>query len=222
MSYPLLYGQQFFPLTEVESGQRLHPQAAAAFLQMQQAAAAEGIQLSLYSSYRSFNTQLTIWNEKWSGQRAIMDDNNRPIAIHSLTEIQKLKAILRWSALPGASRHHWGTDIDIYSLPLIEGRFELCPATYQPGGMLYPLWQWLSTHAQQFHFFFPYCRDLGGTHPEPWHLSYAPLAQKFKSEHQLTSLTTLLEQSEIKGKNTVLKHLSDIYHDYFIQICEPL
>jgi len=26
---------------------------------------------------------------------------------------EKIASILRWSALPGTSRHHWGTDLDI-------------------------------------------------------------------------------------------------------------
>ncbi|MCZ8486094.1 D-alanyl-D-alanine carboxypeptidase family protein [Vibrio lentus] len=31
------------------------------------------------------------------------------------SEQQKLSAILRWSALPGASRHHWGCDFDVFA-----------------------------------------------------------------------------------------------------------
>ena len=31
-----------------------------------------------------------------------------------MTEADIVEAILVWSALPGASRHHWGTEIDVY------------------------------------------------------------------------------------------------------------
>ncbi len=31
---------------------------------------------------------------------------------------------------------------------------------------------------REFGFYRPYAVDRGGVHPEPWHLSYAPLAQQ--------------------------------------------
>lgn len=222
MSYPLLYGQQFYPLTEVSKGQRLHPEAANAYVKMRQAADDDGITLSLYSSYRSFSTQQVIWDRKWLGERPVLDDRNSPIDINQLSDPAKLKAILRWSALPGTSRHHWGTDIDLYSEPLKTADFDLTPGRYQRGGEFYPLWQWLEQHAATFGFFFPYRQDLGATAPEPWHLSYTPLAQHFKSEHQLSELYTVIEQSDIAGKATILQNLAEIYSHYFEQICEPL
>lgn len=219
MSYPLLYGQQFFPLQEIEPGQRLHPDAASAYLAMRTQAAQQGIPIALYSSYRSFHTQSVIWNEKWYGQRPLLDDQGQPVDRLKLNNFEKMKAILRWSALPGTSRHHWGTDMDLFAPQLLNKSaiFQLTPQTYQGQGEQAPLFQWLTQHARQFGFFFPYKNDRGGTHPEPWHLSFAPLASKFQQQHQIDELRNIITLSEIAGKNVILEHLNDIYTHYFCQ-----
>ncbi|NIM47861.1 MAG: D-alanyl-D-alanine carboxypeptidase family protein, partial [Gemmatimonadales bacterium] len=86
---------------------------------------------------------------------------------------------LRWSALPGASRHHWGTDLDVYDLAARpEGyEVELIPEEVDAGGMFGPLHEWLDGRIAAdaaFGFFRPYERDRQGVAPERWHLSYAP------------------------------------------------
>jgi len=49
-----------------------------------------------------------------------------------------VRAILHWSALPGASRHHWGTEIDVIDrAALADGRkAQLIPAEYGADGSL--------------------------------------------------------------------------------------
>ncbi|SPY94009.1 D-alanyl-D-alanine carboxypeptidase [Proteus mirabilis] len=64
------------------------------------------------SFIRSFERQLAIWNGKFEGTRPVLDAESQPIDIQTLSEGQRCEAILKWSALPGASRHHWGTEID--------------------------------------------------------------------------------------------------------------
>jgi hypothetical protein len=44
----------------------------------------------------------------------LLDAHNQPLDALQLGETERLHAILHWSALPGTSRHHWGTDLDIY------------------------------------------------------------------------------------------------------------
>lgn len=48
------------------------------------------------------------------GERALLDDHGNPLLVNDLSPTEIMFAILRWSALPGCSRHHWGTDIDVY------------------------------------------------------------------------------------------------------------
>ncbi len=93
----------------------------------------------------------------------------------SLSDEQKVRAILRWSALPGASRHHWGTDFDIYAgnlLP-VDTSLALEPWEYTQGHQV-PFYQWLKNNAGQYGFRFPYQQDRGGVAFEPWHISTMP------------------------------------------------
>ena len=77
------------------------------------AADTAGFQLEIASGFRDFSRQLLIWNNKFSGQRTMLDSHSQPLDPSRLSDEEKLFAILRWSALPGTSRHHWGTDFDI-------------------------------------------------------------------------------------------------------------
>ena len=65
------------------------------------------------SSFRDFARQLQIWNGKFSGERPMFDAGGRPARRGALSPRERIDAILLWSALPGASRHHWGTDLDL-------------------------------------------------------------------------------------------------------------
>ena len=87
-------------------------------------------------------------------------------------------AILLWSALPGASRHHWGTEIDVIDRAALRPgqHAQLIPAEYCAEGVFGGLDRWLTEHAGAFGFFRPYDRDRGGVQPEPWHLSFAPVS----------------------------------------------
>ncbi|MBR9805003.1 M15 family metallopeptidase, partial [bacterium] len=92
----------------------LHRDTLPAFQLLQSRARESGYSLAIVSAYRSYEHQLKIWNAKASGERAVLDASGEPIDIMSLTDEQRVPALMKWSALPGASRHHWGTDIDIY------------------------------------------------------------------------------------------------------------
>jgi len=92
----------------------LHTAVVEPFQSLQADAEAAGFDLSIVSGYRGFDRQLLIWNEKARGNRLVLDDDQQPIDVFKLSDDQRLHALLRWSALPGASRHHWGTDFDIF------------------------------------------------------------------------------------------------------------
>jgi LAS superfamily LD-carboxypeptidase LdcB len=92
----------------------LHRAAVAPFRRMRAAAAKAGIDLVPASSFRDFDRQLAIWNAKWRGERPLLDAQGRPLEAARLTPARRVDAILIWSAAPGCSRHHWGTDFDVY------------------------------------------------------------------------------------------------------------
>ncbi len=178
----LLTGRDEQSLVDMAGGHRLQQPAAEAFARLQADAAEAGFQLAVASSYRSFERQCLIWNGKASGRRPVHDDEGNPVAMDDLPEALQLRAILRFSALPGTSRHHWGTDIDVYDAAAIPADYQvqLTPAEVAPGGFFDELHCWLDqrmTAGRSHGFYRPYSEDRGGVAPERWHLSYAPLAR---------------------------------------------
>lgn len=187
---------------------------------MRAAAAAEGIDLFPVSTFRDFEAQLRIWNEKFRGRRPLYDRGGELLDYSTLNEPEIVSAILCWSAVPGASRHHWGTDIDVIdkaSLP--PGHASgLIPAEYGPGGPFEKLTGWLNANMPRFGFFRPYTVDRGGVSPEPWHLSYAPVSVPALEQLTESLLRTALLESEIEGKELVVQRLAEIHRRYVTSV----
>lgn len=176
-----LVGLEDTHLVTLPDGHRLQEDTASAFALLQADAKQAGFDLAIASSYRSFERQLAIWNSKACGDRPVYDDRDQPIAMAQLSPIEQLHAILRFSAIPGTSRHHWGTDLDAYDAAAVpEGyQVQLSGEEVGPGGPFDPLHRWLDERMAQGEshgFFRPYGADRGGVAPERWHLSYAPLS----------------------------------------------
>jgi LAS superfamily LD-carboxypeptidase LdcB len=201
----------------------VHYEAVAALLAMRDAASMAGIDLVPCSSFRNFDTQLGIWNAKWAGDRALYDRQGRPLERGSLNDSQAIDAILCWSALPGGSRHHWGSDLDLIdAAALPEGyKVQLVTAEYAPGGMFAKLSHWLDEHMREFGFFRPYRTDRGGVSPEPWHLSYAPVSLPALESLSLSMLRQVLQDCEIAAKPQVLARLPEIYTRYLLSVDGP-
>lgn len=148
----------------------MHKEAYPAFLKMHKAAATDGIPLVIVSAMRTFTEQKRIWNNKWTVKMELADKIN---AANILDPPKRALEILKYSAMPGTSRHHWGTDIDINSVE---------PAYFatDKGKREY---RWLCENAAKFGFCQPYTphgqNRWGGYEEEPWHWSYVPIAANY-------------------------------------------
>jgi LAS superfamily LD-carboxypeptidase LdcB len=200
----------------------IHHQMLSSFNQLQLAAQSAGIELTIASGFRSFERQLSIWQNKFSGISAIKDTSNQILSTEQLSEREKIHAIMLFSALPGASRHHWGCDIDVYAKNLlpVEQSLALEPWEYQVSGHFYPLTVWLAEHAKTFGFFLPYDEFRGGVAQEPWHLSYRPLSQHYQQAYTEALLAETLLNTDIQGKALLLQILPELYQRYVINIAE--
>lgn len=201
----------------------LHYEAATSFLAMRDAAAEQGMDLVPRSSFRDFEGQLAIWNRKWRGERPLYDRQGRLLARESIPDDKLVDAILCWSAIPGGSRHHWGSDIDIIDAASVPPAqvVELLPAEYAPDGMFGRLTRWLDENMHRFGFYRPYRTDRGGVSPEPWHLSYAPVAVPALESLSMSTLRRVLEASAIEGKSQVLARLPEIYTRFLLPVDAP-
>ncbi len=168
------------------AGMFMRRDAYQAFLKMRAAALKDGITLQIISAARNFTAQKAIWEAKWDGNRPIENGKNAAVAYPD--PVQRALKILEYSSMPGSSRHHWGTDIDLN---------DLNPAYFEAGHGK-KIHDWLRTHAHTYGFCQPYSPKNAsrpyGYNEEQWHWSYIPIAR------QLTALAkATLKNSLITG-----------------------
>ena len=148
-------------------GMFMHHEAYYAFIEMHDAAKRDGIELIIISAFRDFVHQRRIWNNKWNGLQVL---SGNIYATDIANPVDRAREILRFSAMPGTSRHHWGTDIDLNSLN----------NRYFESGRGKREYQWLKENAERFGFCQPYTAKgeerFQGYEEEKWHWSYKPVA----------------------------------------------
>lgn len=128
-----------------------------AFLRMFDRAKENNINLKIISGTRNFNQQKSIWDRKWE-------------KYDTIPPFERAKKILEYSSMPSTSRHHWGTDIDIYNLN----------NSYFETGQGKKEYEWLLENANKFGFYEMYTeKNKTGYKAEKWHWSYLPLANKY-------------------------------------------
>ena len=141
-----------------------------AFQRMWAAAQAAAVDLRIISATRNFDRQKAIWEAKWTGQRLLEGREKAPEAYPDAKD--RALAILRWSSMPGTSRHHWGTDLDLNALNNAHFAAGAGKKTYD----------WLTAHAADYGFCQPYTEKgpdrPDGYNEEKWHWSYVPVARR--------------------------------------------
>lgn len=146
-----------------------------AFIKMFYAAKNDGVTLKIISGTRNFAYQKSIWEQKWNGSR-LVDGKNLATTVKD--PVERASIILKYSSMPGTSRHHWGTDIDLNSM---ENKYFETPA----GKKIY---DWLCNNASKYGFCQPFStlgeKRKDGYQEEKWHWSYLPLAKTFLKEYQ--------------------------------------
>ncbi len=159
--------------TEIEvkyadrAGLYLRKDAYAAFIKMYEHALADGVQLQIRSATRNFEYQKGIWEAKWTGAKLV--DGGENLAQTTPDPKERALKILRYSSMPGTSRHHWGTDVDLNSF---ENEW------FAKGDGL-KIYQWLKKHGSEFGFCQPYTEGRSyGYLEEKWHWSYMPVSEE--------------------------------------------
>ncbi|MFU2089945.1 M15 family metallopeptidase [Avibacterium avium] len=198
----------------------LEANALKAFQGLQQSAVKNGFNLQPVSSFRDFQRQQMIWNDKFAGKRKVHNDEGQALDLSCCSDWEKCQAILRWSALPGGSRHHWGTEVDIFDPDLLpaDQKLQLEPWEYTQGGYFAELSEWLQENVAKFDFAFPFSQmparvEIGY---EPWHISYLPMAELARTHFNPEILVQSWQDQEVAGKATLIKQLPEIFERFFI------
>lgn len=157
------------------------PEAVSALQAMSAAARADGIDLQPVSGWRSFERQYRIFDDKFYGRRPVLNAAEQAVDPLAYPPPSRVRLIMYFSAVPGFSRHHFGTDFDVCAPNLLPpgGRLQLTAAEYAPGAYFCPLGAWLSRHAAAYGFVRPYLQAVPWRGSEPWHLSYQKIAADF-------------------------------------------
>tara|TARA_B100000953_G_scaffold68582_1_gene55106 strand:- start:5434 stop:6144 length:711 start_codon:yes stop_codon:yes gene_type:complete len=172
-----------------------------AFNKMQIAAKKDGVDLKIASAHRGYDRQKLIWNTKF--KKFTTEFNLKPS--------QVVYEIIRFSTIPGTSRHHWGTEIDIIDNNYPDEEDVLISKKFEKDGIFFKVKNWLNINSEKFGFYITYNNDpkRKGFEHEPWHYSYAPISKKMLSLFLKSDLKKVIKKEEIKG--------SEYFTDDFIE-----
>ena len=170
---------------------KLETQTYRAFKKMERAAKNDGINLKIVSAFRGYNRQKTIWNKKYE----------RFTNEFSFEPEKAILEIIRFSTIPGTSRHHWGTEIDIVDADYPDEKDVLKSEKFEKNGVYHKLKNWLDKNSERFGFYLTYNNDYDrkGFEYEPWHYSYKPSSLKYYNALIDADLKKIINNPDLKG-----------------------
>ena len=166
-----------------------------AFDEMKTAAKKEGINLTIVSGYRSYERQEQIWNRKWKRYEN-----------QGLNSEQIFDKIVEYSTVPGTSRHHWGTDLDIIDSNASYSGDVLVPKKFHGDGPFCKMKDWMDQNASKYGFALVYTlnEQRPGFKYEPWHWSYIPLSRKRYQQYlSEIDLKQFLRKQDVLGMDQI-------------------
>lgn len=169
---------------------KMNKEARIAFEKMKTAALKDGINIEVISAYRSFQKQKNIFENKY--KRFINE---------GLNPIQSVEKIIEYSTIPGTSRHHWGTDIDIIDANYPKPKSVLEEENFYGNGPYCHLKNWMDRHSESYGFYEVYTKNPNrkGVKYEPWHFSYAPVSKPMLKEYKKLDIKRILKEEKILG-----------------------
>ncbi len=156
-------------ISDPQTGQLALPAVMRAFGRLKEQAKADGWNLILVSGYRSYRDQRRVWNQS--------DDSY--LQRGATNQKKRVKAVMSLVSVPGLSRHHWGTELDISESSLRGQLVNVEPDT--PGKVL-KFYAWMQNNAPQYGFCQVYLGRKGSVHSEPWHWSFLPYSKKYQRQ----------------------------------------
>ncbi|GGG52882.1 hypothetical protein GCM10011414_23160 [Croceivirga lutea] len=188
----------------------LREQAYEAFLKMKKAAYTAGFDIKMISSFRSFDRQKAIFERKFI---RFTEEGLKPM--------EAIEKIVEYSTIPGTSRHHWGTDIDIIDgYPKSSGDV-LVPEKFEDEGPFAPFKKWLDENSEKFGFYLVYTDNYfrRGFKYEPWHYSYAPLSIPMLKQFRKRNIFRLIQNEDFEGcEHFTTAFLKGYIHDNILDI----
>ncbi len=203
-------------LASIQDGYLVDAEIAPFLEKLIEKVALHGFELRIESAYRSFEKQLSIWNRKASGALPLLSAEGVPME-RPQDEEELMHAILTWSALPGASRHHLGTDIDVVDGCACPSGYEVQLTPEECEGMFAKFHKFLTgcfDADEAFGFNRVFVPGRGKIRAEGWHIAHLPTSRKRLEHFSLETLRRVYENSEMACKKVVLARLDALAEDY--------
>lgn len=188
------------------------PEVYTSLQKMVKSANNDGIQIKVVSAYRSYDRQKAIWNRKYTHLRN-----------EGVEGINAINKIIEYSTIPGTSRHHWGTDIDIIDGSKPEEGDVLVTKKFHGNGPYCSLREWMEANGHKFGFLRPYTQDPGrsGFLYEPWHYSYAKIAKAMLNTYLKLNITSLIKDSDLLGSHLLDSEFINAYVNTHVLGIDP-
>ncbi len=181
---------------------KLQKEVYIALNKMIKSAGKQGVKIHVVSAYRNFDHQNKLWKRKY---------NN--LISKGFSSKNAVLKVMEYTAIPGTSRHHWGTDIDISN-----GSPKL--SHYNKSNYT----KWLNENAHKYGFYRSYTKNQlrAGYKYESWHFSYRKIAKPMLTQFINKNCLQSLKKRNIAGhqyftddfiKKHVLQNITDI-NDY--------
>ena len=192
---------------------KLETETSTALKKMQSAALKDGIKIQVASGYRSFDRQRQIWNGKYKKYQV---QGLKPDAIFN--------KIVEYSTVPGTSRHHWGTDMDLIDGNATYSGSVLVTDKFHGDGPFCKLKDWMDENSSTFGFELVYTLNDNrtGFEYEPWHYSYAPVSKKYYSDYLAQiDFISFLRSQKIMGMDQISDQRLQRYYKEHVQGVNP-
>ena len=212
----LPYGLGTPELVEFQKGYFVHKDIVADLTRLCASARDCGFELRLESAFRPFERQLSIWNRKANGELPLLDAAGNPME-RPQDEEELMYAILTWSALPGASRHHLGTDLDVVDANACPEGYEVQLTPEECTGMFGKFHEFLDAAFatdRAFGFNRVFVPGRGKIKPELWHIAHLPTSHRLLESFSLDALRDIYRKTDIACKRVILARLDKLAEDF--------
>ncbi len=200
---PILVGKEY----------KLLPEAAKQFELMKADALKAGFKIHVISSYRNYTYQNGIWERKYKANQA-----------KKIGAKQNIEKIIEYSTIPGTSRHHWGTDLDIIDGTRGVPADPLNEKHFNEGGSMHKFKLWLDEHASKYGFYLVYTNHPSrkGFKYEPWHFTYKAISEPMLQAYKKLDIKKVLQENKLMGSENFTDDFIEKYRNENILDINPV
>jgi len=154
---------------------KLQKEAYFALEKLKKEANRQGVNIRVISAYRNFSHQNRLWSRKYD-----------QFINKGLSPKDAINKVKEYTSIPGTSRHHLGTDVDLSNQGSTKKSDYL---------------NWMDNNAHKYGFYRVYTKNKlrNGYNYESWHYSYRKLAKPMLEQYIKRNVIKKLETRKVEG-----------------------